>query len=224
MCRFWSKMTHWPINTYPETTLIKHHGYHHHVLATQALRAVSELAENNDNRALLGKIGACELVADMIKTHGSKYPVVSEIAFRAVMNLSYDHVANRTSLGKAGVCEELVSFLRSRYHDREIAGCCATAMMNLSNNCVANKMKFGDVGACELIVTLFRKYSKLKALVQPLCGCVKNLSAHCEPNRLKFMARPDLKDLLEFIITGPMVDRQLRSWAKDALNAIIKQK
>jgi len=133
------------------------------LIAAKACEAIILLTCNDDAlSALLGRLGACEVVIDILRLHGASNERIAAKGLEAIDALASKNEANRVLFGRVGACEVLVQVLVAHEapgkdgcgYDNNVAfwGCSAVFWLSSDND--VNKQALLAVGAAAIVTAI----------------------------------------------------------------------
>ena len=150
-------------------------------------RGLSSVPKLDDevNRERLGRSGACQIIAHVLRAHSSHKKVVLH-AFDAICSLILDNESNSSLFGALDVCQEVIWSLKEHISVVEICrlGCSAISSLSLNKN---NKLalsfaveddtgKMSSAGGCETIVQAMLSHISDEGVASQGCSAIGNLA------------------------------------------------
>lgn len=210
--------------------------------------------DDDVNRERLGRSGACQVVAHVLRAHPTHQKIVLH-AFDAICNLTIENDRNRSLLGALGVCQEVIWSLKEHYLIVDIArmGCSAIANLALNRE---NKSAICFVidddteetvsaGGCEAVIQAMQSHITDEDVASQGCSSIGNLAMNndegaillgicgaCDVVTEALKAHPNNQAVLNFgcramfhlAINFECREKFLQSSAKDLLEQILSLK
>jgi hypothetical protein len=177
------------------------------VVSEPALHAIRFLCRHSDgkndqnleNIRKLGELGFCEIVIQILISHGAIRATIAEGGLHAIRNLSSD-VKNCQLLGNCGACEIVVQLLtKFGFENVFIANIGLGTICNLSI-VPENSLLLGISGACELILQLLHKHGMTSVSLSIVAlGSLWDISHDNLENRVRLSTVDNAKLILEIL-------------------------
>jgi len=92
---------------------------------------MKNLAMNNENEKQFGRVGACEVLTELLRIHSQSEVLVTAIC-AAIKNITFDD-NNRVKFGEAGACELLVDLACMHKNNERIKAAVKNLRVNMEN-------------------------------------------------------------------------------------------
>jgi hypothetical protein len=153
-------------------------------LILEGLKMMVAFAITDDNRRVLTRLGALEVVVKAIGLYRENKDV-ARIGCQAIKELASGNEENTAELGRLGACEAIVYAIRTHGATDSIVaqyGCGAVRNLALGN--IDNARKLGQYGACRAVVETLNRYgqSSLDIAIEG-CFAVGKLAYRVDANK-----------------------------------------
>ena len=141
------------------------------------VHSVSKDDNTRESQDLLGRLGLCTLLAELLKKYLESSDVCASVC-RAIVNICYTHAANKAALLDADILTLLETCLRKHLYSEKATryAVCAIAELNVDGDSVAMAERaraLEDIG--RLIIDAMEKYIDSHVLIQAGCMAIVSL-------------------------------------------------
>lgn len=158
------------------------HSHLNHAEVQQAgCQVIASLSFRNENRSRFGIANACEVLSMVFQKYYTN-PKVMEEAFKAVIQLTWEHLENICKLGSFQVCPPISTAIASNCNQPAVLYPGYRAIVQLSLH-PDNRISFGDSGMCQNLVQSMLCSLEIPAVLDQGCQAMLAIMVGSAINR-----------------------------------------